>query len=88
MEIKSCNLMNMPGLCTYNVSCPREKPSVADISADLQELRHLTKQLLEALFRSTHALPYSIRLLAREALLALRVSFLFGLDLESELMSV
>ena len=40
---------------------------------DLQELRHLTKQVLEVVYASTYRLPYTIRLLAREALLALRV---------------
>lgn len=45
----------------------------ADCPADLQELRGLTNLLLGSLCRSTQHLPYTVRLLAREALLALRV---------------
>lgn len=41
----------------------------------LQELRHLTKQLLDTLYVSTPHLPFTVRLLAREALLALRVKY-------------
>ncbi|ORX39865.1 hypothetical protein BD324DRAFT_576164 [Kockovaella imperatae] len=41
----------------------------------LQELRHLTKRMLETVYQSTAHLPYTVRLLAREALLALRVKF-------------
>lgn len=45
----------------------------AERHLDLQELRHLTKQLLATMYESTQHMPYTIRLLAREALLALRV---------------
>ena len=41
---------------------------------DLQELRFVTTRLVEGLIRSTPLLPYTVRLMAREALLALRVS--------------
>ncbi|TXT04877.1 hypothetical protein VHUM_03960 [Vanrija humicola] len=41
----------------------------------LQELRALTDDLLTAIMRSTDQMPYTVRLMAREALLALRVRF-------------
>lgn len=44
-------------------------------SPDLQELRALTDDLLNAIMRSTDQMPYTVRLMAREALLALRVRF-------------
>lgn len=42
----------------------------------LQELRFLTAELLKTLYSCTMGLPYTVRYLAREALLALRVSLL------------
>jgi hypothetical protein len=40
----------------------------------LQELRFLTAELLQALYKAAGGLPYTVRYLAREVLLALRVS--------------
>jgi hypothetical protein len=40
----------------------------------LQELRFLTAELLGALYKAAGGLPYTVRYLAREVLLALRVS--------------
>lgn len=40
---------------------------------DLQELRFLCDRLVKTLIRSTTQMPYTVRLLARETLLALRV---------------
>ena len=42
---------------------------------DLQELRFVTTRFVEGLVRSPPHLPYTVRLMAREALLALRVCY-------------
>ena len=56
-------------------SCTSTKYVYAEFHCtDLQELRHLTKATLESMYQSTDHLPYIVRLSAREALLALRVS--------------
>jgi len=63
--------------CTFNVRVNSPAAIFAGqliLDIDLQELRHLTKQLLDTLYSSTAQIPYSVRLFAREALLALRVS--------------
>jgi Ras GTPase-activating-like protein IQGAP2/3 len=49
--------------------------SQPSLTSDLQELRHLTKELLDHIYRFVPQLPFTIRLLAREALLALRIRF-------------
>lgn len=46
----------------------------ADYIRHLQDLRYLTDQVLKNLYVATAGLPYSVRYLARETLLALRVS--------------
>ncbi len=57
---------------TSNVSA--DFSLVVDINVDLQELRALTSFIIAALIHSTPLLPYTVRMLAREAFLALRVS--------------
>ena len=80
--------MRLPGPCTFSVSL-RPPETINDYAnatrADLQELRHLTKATLESMYQSTGHLPYIVRLSAREALLALRVSILEERKMNTEL---
>lgn len=43
------------------------------IVADLQELRFLCVETIKGLVKSTVQLPYTVKMMARETLLALRV---------------
>lgn len=46
-------------------------------SIDLQQLQAVTEGFLKKIIGSTHKMPYSMRYLARETLLTLRVNFPF-----------
>jgi hypothetical protein len=72
MLIRYYRLMLMPGRNISSVSLGYGVWKWADM-VDLQELRFLCVETVKGLVKSTVQLPYTVKMLARETLLALRV---------------
>lgn len=76
MRIKFYRRTFMLEPSTFSVSphvCSRKRQCLT--SVDLQELRFLCVETIRGLVKSTVQLPYTIKMMARETLLALRVGY-------------